>query len=60
MVKNSDPDNSVIIDGFGIPFRTDCCPGVTGKEQVGDVCLYINHGWCHSVTVRAAWSRVYT
>lgn len=34
MAKDSDPDNSVIIDGFGLPFRTDRCPGVTGKKEV--------------------------
>ncbi len=51
-LKSSDPGNSVIIDGFGIPFRTDRCPRVTGKKQGGGVCLYINHEWCSSVTVR--------
>ncbi len=32
-LKSSDPGNSVIIDGFGIPFRTDRCPRVTGKSK---------------------------
>lgn len=52
MAKKYNPDNSLIIDGFGTPFRTDRCPLVTGKKQGGGVCLYINQDWCRSVTVR--------
>ena len=47
-------NDSVVLDGFGTPFRTDRDSTVTGKQQGGGVCLYVNQNWCSraSITVR--------
>ena len=47
-------NDSVAIDGFGVPFRTDRNFAISGKQSGGGVCLYINQRWCNSanVTVR--------
>jgi hypothetical protein len=47
-------DQSVFIDGFGVPIRTDRDKATSGKACGGGVCLYVNERWCSSanVTVR--------
>ena len=47
-------DESVSIDGFGVPFRTDRDAAIGGKKRGGGVCLYVNERWCSgsNVTVR--------
>ncbi|XP_039455156.1 uncharacterized protein LOC120433247 isoform X1 [Oreochromis aureus] len=51
-LKDSDPDCSLELKGFGSPIRLDRDPGATQKSQGGGVCLYINQKWCKNVTVR--------
>lgn len=51
-LKDSDPDCSLELNGFGFPIRLDRDPGATQKSQGGGVCLYINQKWCKNVTVR--------
>lgn len=50
-LKDSDPDCSLELNGFGFPIRLDRDPRATQKSQ-GGVCLYINQKWCKNVTVR--------
>ena len=47
-------DDSVAINGFGAPLRTDRDTQASGKNQGGGVCLYVNERWCNRacVTVR--------
>jgi hypothetical protein len=47
-------DDSVYIDGFGVPYRSDRDPTVSGKHHGGGVCLYVNEQYCNraNVTVR--------
>lgn len=47
-----DADGDLVIDGFGIPFRTDRKSTTTGKSCGGGVCAYINERWCKNVIVR--------
>lgn len=47
-----DADGDLVIDGFGIPFRTDRTSTTTGKSCGGGVCAYINERWCKNVIVR--------
>ena len=39
-------DDSVVIDGFGSPFRCDRDCDVTDKKRGGGVYMYINKTWC--------------
>lgn len=48
--KEQDQLSDLEIDGFGIPFRVDIDPMVTGESV--KVCLYVNKSWCNMVVVR--------
>ena len=47
-------DDSVFIDGFGVPYRGDRVPTLAGKHHGDGVCLYVNEKYCkrESITVR--------
>ena len=51
-LKEHDIQSDLEIDGFGVPYRLDRDPAVTGKSLGGGLCLYVNNSWCNTVVVR--------
>ena len=55
-LRDTISDDSMSVDGFGLPIRADRDKIGTGKSQGGMVCLYVNDRWSDrssdSVTVR--------
>lgn len=51
-LNGNDNDDALHINGFAPPLRLDCYCKLTGKQQGGGVCLYVNTGWCSTVIVR--------
>ena len=51
---NKISDESVYLDGFGVPYRCDRNPIITQKESGGGACIYVNNRYCSeaNVTVR--------
>lgn len=51
-LKDHDVQSDLEIDGFGVPFRLDRDPALTGKSPGGGLCLYVKKNWCNTVVVR--------
>ena len=55
---NKITDDSISIDGFGVPLRCDRDLSASGKKGGGGVCVYVNERYCSrsNVTVRKTLS----
>ena len=51
-LKEHDLQSDLEISSFGVPFRMDRDPAVTGKSLGGGLCLYVNKEWCSTIVIR--------
>lgn len=49
---DANPDLDLNLTGFGSPIRMDRSSEITGKNQGGGVCFYVNEWYCNTVVIR--------